>query len=190
MAQKGQAQTIRIIGGQHRGRKLTFTEQKGLRPTGDRVKETLFNWLQAYIRGANVLDMYAGSGSLGFEAQSRGAATVTMLELTALQTRQLKVLSGQLQADNISIHQADALKWSESYQGSPFDLVFLDPPFADNLLQQSVDKLAESGLVKTDSMIYLEADKKQSMPEIPPDWEVMKEKKMGQVNVWLLRVGD
>ena len=135
---------LRLIGGRFRGRRLPFPDQPGLRPTPDRVRETLFNWLAPVIVGARCLDAFAGSGALGFEAASRGAGEVVLIERSPLVARQLQVNAQTLGAAEVRIQQADTLQWLAA-AGHPFDIVFLDPPFADDLLMPAIAHLAEHG---------------------------------------------
>lgn len=177
----GQSNQIRIIGGEHRGRKLRFPDQQGLRPTSDRVRETLFNWLQPWLPGASVLDLFSGSGALGLEAASRGAGRVMMLDQAAVVVQQLRENRGLLSLDQVQIEQADALKWLDG-PAEAYDIVFLDPPFADDLLTACCAKLAEQGWLAEGARIYLERDLHKEPPELPANWELLKEKQAGDVN--------
>jgi 16S rRNA (guanine966-N2)-methyltransferase len=180
----GQSNQVRIIGGEHRGRKLSFPDIPGLRPTGDRIRETLFNWLQPKLAGASCLDLFAGSGALGLEAASRGAGRVLMLDRSPLVVEQLQHNISLLRMDQTEARQADALVW---LQGDPqkFDIVFLDPPFADDLLQELCNKLEDGGWLRPGSLIYLEMDAGSETPQLPAVWHVQKEKKAGQVEYLL-----
>ena len=186
MVAKGKSKTsqVRIIGGIHRGRKLPVPDQPGLRPTGDRVRETLFNWLQPLLPGAACLDLFAGSGALGLEAASRGAGRVLMLEQSAAVARQLQENVVLLGLEQVRVEQADALSRLQG-PGEPFDIVFLDPPFADGLLQLACRLLQDNGWLKPDARIYLETDMAQGLPELPAEWRLLKEKKAGQVVFFL-----
>lgn len=133
---------VRIIGGRLRGSKLPVFDRAGLRPTSDRARETLFNWLQQEIEGRQVLDLFAGSGALGFEAASRGAAGVTMVERDADLVRSLRESAIRLHADAVQVDVADALHWLARPADRHFDLAFLDPPFDAQLWQSCVDALA------------------------------------------------
>lgn len=180
---------VRIIGGQWRGRKLHFNEVAGLRPTGDRIRETLFNWLTPWIDGAKCLDLFAGSGALGIEALSRGAAEATLIEKHSQAAENLRRNCAQLKADDARIIQADTLGWlANSSPDQPFDIVFLDPPFSTDLLQPCCELLQKPGLLATGSLIYLETDRSQPLPEISPTWELLREKTAGQVSYRLYRV--
>jgi len=174
---------IRIIAGKHKGRKLPVLMAEGLRPTTDRVKETVFNWLMPYIHQANCLDCFAGSGSLGFEAMSRGASQVTLVELNRNAAKQLQANKELIKADNVTVINADALSFlkenvSESNQKA-FDLVFIDPPFRKQLVEQTAQLLNSYGLAE-DALIYVEMEAESSQV-IPTNWQLLKEKVTGQV---------
>lgn len=175
----GQSNQVRIIGGLHRGRKIRFPDHQGLRPTSDRVRETLFNWLQPCLPGSSCLDLFSGSGALGLEAASRGAARVTMLEKAPVVARQLEENRRLLALDRVEVIQADALEWLKQ-ESSPYDIVFLDPPFAENLLSESV-RLLDGGWLKSGTRIYLEMDLHGTVPQLPESWSLLKEKKAGSV---------
>ncbi|MEW6993921.1 16S rRNA (guanine(966)-N(2))-methyltransferase RsmD [Colwelliaceae bacterium MEBiC 14330] len=179
---------IRIIAGKHKGRKLPVLMAQGLRPTTDRVKETVFNWLMPYIHQANCLDCFAGSGSLGFEAMSRGAAHVTLIELNKAAAKQLQANKSLIKADNITIYQDDALNFlrtsaikieQRDNNHQAFDLVFLDPPFRKKLVEQSAQLLNNYGLLD-EALIYVEMEA-ESTQVIPANWRLLKEKVAGQV---------
>ncbi len=176
----GQTNQIRIVGGEHRGRRLTFPDSQGLRPTSDRTRETLFNWLQPLLPGAVCLDLFAGSGALGFEAASRGAGPVTLVEQNAQVVKQLRINQKLLELDRVVVEQRDALSWLDQ-ESTAFDIVFLDPPFADNLLTECCEKLEQRGWVGRDARIYLEWDLHGPTPQLPSNWQPYKEKKAGQV---------
>ncbi|MBA6415059.1 16S rRNA (guanine(966)-N(2))-methyltransferase RsmD [Colwellia sp. 6M3] len=175
-APKGQ---IRIIAGQFRGRKLPVLMADGLRPTTDRVKETVFNWLMPYIQDANCLDCFAGSGGLGFEAISRGASAVTLVELNKLAAQLLKDNKALLKADNIQVIQQNALDFLHNNQQS-YSLVFIDPPFRKGLAQQAAQLLNEKGLTD-DALIYVEMETDHNTQIMPSHWQLLKEKVAGQV---------
>lgn len=175
-ATKGQ---IRIIAGQYRGRKLPVLMADGLRPTTDRVKETVFNWLMPYIQDAHCLDCFAGSGGLGFEAMSRGASNVTLIELNKLAAQQLKDNKALLKADNIQVVQQNALDFLQNNQ-QRFSLVFIDPPFRKGLAQQTAQLLSEKGLTD-DALIYVEMESDHNTQIMPSHWQLLKEKIAGQV---------
>ncbi|WP_438951865.1 16S rRNA (guanine(966)-N(2))-methyltransferase RsmD [Porticoccus sp.] len=188
-AVRGTRSQVRIIGGQWRGRKLHFNEVAGLRPTGDRIRETLFNWLTPSIAGANCLDLFAGSGALGIEALSRGAARATLVEKHRQAADNLRRNCLLLKADTAEIVQADTLDWlANTSPVYPFDIVFIDPPFSADLLQPCCALLQKPGLLATNGLIYLETNRHQPLPGIPPTWELLREKTAGQVSYRLYRV--
>ena len=158
-------------------------DEQGLRPTPDRIRETLFNWLQATIHGANCLDMYAGSGALGIEAVSRGAASSVLVEQDRKTAETLRESIKMLETDEIVVQQADALQWINTAD-QVFDIIFLDPPFGKNMIEQSLTLLAESGCVGKQTLIYVESESVWQ-PEI--NVEVIKQAKAGQVNYMLLK---
>lgn len=175
---------VRIIAGLWRGRKLPVLNAQGLRPTGDRVKETLFNWLMPYIVDARCLDAFAGSGSLGFEALSRQAKSVTFLELdkaVATQLRQnLQTLKcGENQAQVINQSSLDYLKQPQNQPR--FDVVFLDPPFHFGLAEQAISLLSEHQWLAPDALVYVETERDKPL-DVPENWFLLKEKITGQVS--------
>ena len=184
-SKKASSNTLRIIGGRWRSRKLNFITAPNLRPTPDRVRETLFNWLQSSIANARCLDLFAGSGALGLEALSRGASCVIFIEKHRAAAKQLEQNLSLLKAEN-TLENTDA----ESYllkADKPFDIIFLDPPFRNNLLPNILNSITEQQLLKANGLVYLEHEKEQSY-----DWEiwglrVLKETKAGQVKSYLLK---
>ena len=170
---------IRIIAGQHRGRKLPVLIADGLRPTTDRVKETVFNWLMPYIQDANCLDCFAGSGGLGFEAMSRGAKSLTLVELNKAAAQQLKNNKALLKIDNIEVIQQSALDFLQANQ-QKFSLVFIDPPFRKGLAQQAAELLVTNGL-DDNALIYVEMEADTNAQVMPGHWQLLKEKVAGQV---------
>lgn len=186
----GSSNQLRIIGGIHRGRKLRFADARGLRPTADRVRETLFNWIQHEIAGARCLDLFAGSGALGFEAASRGASEVVMIEADANAASALRQNIDLLKLDGvISLLHGNALSWLKTYAGPPFDMVFVDPPFADELITPLLPQLTAPQLATPTTLIYLERDCHQQLPELPPGWQMLRDKQAGQVCYGLLGNG-
>ncbi len=178
---------LRIIAGQWRGRKLSVPDRPGLRPTGDRARETLFNWIGPRIIGARVLDLFAGSGVLGLEAASRGANRVVMVERDRLALEALR--SGPLRwpgAEVIEIAQADALSWLKQASG-PFDLVLLDPPFDSGLLEPALEAVLNGpGLLAERALVYVESAPAQLPSTWPEHVEVVRQKRQGQVVLTLL----
>ncbi|MBR9805211.1 16S rRNA (guanine(966)-N(2))-methyltransferase RsmD [bacterium] len=179
--------TLRIIGGQWRGRKLSFSDTDGLRPTGDRIRETLFNWLAGDIVGARCLDLFAGSGALSFEALSRGAATVIAIESNAKACRAIEAAAEQLKATSLALQQADATQWINSTPAEPMDIVFIDPPFSANLWHQILAQLIALGWLAQGALIYLETPIEHPLnaAEIDPQLIPLRSKRAGQVNYQL-----
>lgn len=171
---------LRIIGGNWRGRKLGFPDIDGLRPTGDRVRETLFNWLQPVLAGSRCLDCFAGSGALGLEAASRGAGSVVLVELDRVASAALQQNIDLLQATQCELINNRIENVLPTAQG-PFDLVFLDPPYQLDLWSPVAFALTEQGLLSEGARIYLEYPRRQPQPDLPPSWHCLKEKQAGDV---------
>jgi 16S rRNA (guanine966-N2)-methyltransferase len=177
-------QVVRIIGGRYRGKKIAFPESAGLRPTPDRIRETLFNWLMHDIRQARCLDAFAGSGALGLEAFSRGAAEVYFLEQNPTVFKTLQSNISQFDSDQLHVIHINALDYLHHIE-TPFDIIFLDPPFASALLTDCLHILSSNTLLKPEGLLYTE-----SPYEITVDftyWEVLKQKKAGRVFYGLIR---
>jgi 16S rRNA (guanine966-N2)-methyltransferase len=181
-----QPNTLRIIGGQWRGRKLEFPAVDSIRPTPDRVRETVFNWLQHDIIGAACLDLFAGSGALGFEALSRGAARVTFVERDAKIGRYLRDTLLQLQTATADVAVSDALQWLKG-PSAVFDIVFLDPPFAAGVLPETCRRLEIGGWLAQKASIYMEGAADDGAPVLPANWTLVKSKTAGQVGYHLAR---
>lgn len=179
---------LRIIGGQWRSRQLSFVEAPGLRPTPDRIRETLFNWLQGDVASARCLDLFAGSGAIAFEALSRHAAEVVLVEMHPKAARQLRDNLQLLENGDVSrgkVVNADALNFLKR-DSKPFDLIFLDPPYRKGLLSQVLDLIIGKRLLTERGLIYLEHEAEESF-----DWSVWglairKRSKAGQVMGYLL----
>ncbi|GAA6134569.1 16S rRNA (guanine(966)-N(2))-methyltransferase [Oceaniserpentilla sp. 4NH20-0058] len=178
---------LRIIGGQWRSRQLPFPDVEGLRPTTDRVRETLFNWLQPYLPGANVLDVFAGSGALGLEALSREAGQVTLIEKNQKATKQLQDNIRTLNAQNSSIHMGDALQILPTL-AKAFDVIFLDPPFGKGLLPNCINTIEQHNLISPNGWIYIESEQALTELDIPKHWRLHREKKAGQVMLRLFQI--
>ncbi|MCC5858822.1 MAG: 16S rRNA (guanine(966)-N(2))-methyltransferase RsmD [Ectothiorhodospiraceae bacterium] len=179
---------LRIIAGKWRGRRLRFAATPGLRPTGDRNRETLFNWLQTRIPDSRCLDLFAGSGALGFEAASRGAARVLLVERADAAARQLQENIRELRAgEQLALHRGDALRFLRGEADETFDLVFLDPPFDSELLGRACELLEQRGWLADDALIYLETPAARGLPPLPPNWQPHRERRSGQVLYALLR---
>lgn len=177
----GRAGSIRLISGQWRGRKLPVHDVEGLRPTTDRVKETLFNWLATEVRDSRCLDVFAGSGSLGFEALSRYASYVMMIEQEPKAARQLQTNLQTLQCTQAQVVCRDALQVLQAGCSEPFELVFLDPPFRKELLTAAIPLLEQQGWLADRALIYLERENEGTAPLIPANWQLLKDKQAGQV---------
>lgn len=183
---RSQTGQLRIIGGQWRGRKLQFPAAADLRPTPDRVRETLFNWLHAAIPGARCLDLFAGSGALGLEALSRHAASVVMVEKmphVAERIREHLRTLGATAGEGVTGDVFEFLK----RPATPVDVVFLDPPYRMNCLAQCCDLLERGGWLGDDAYIYLEAPSRSPLPPLPPNWSVIRSKTAGDVGSYLVR---
>lgn len=181
-----QPNSLRIIGGEWRGRKLEFPDIAAIRPTPDRIRETVFNWLQHDIVGARCLDLFAGSGALGLEALSRGAKEVTFIDKEYAIGRYLNETLKRLQAQNAQVEVADSLRWI-SASGTPFDIVFLDPPFAAGVVGETCNRLQAQGWLASRALIYIETSSDDGPPRIPPEWELIRSKTAGQVGYHLAR---
>ena len=177
---------LRIIAGTWRGRKLAFADSNGVRPTPDRVRETLFNWLSPVIHGARCLDLFAGSGALGFEAASRGAADVVLVDHDAAVVRMLKSQVERLAAENIRVVEMDAGNFLR-HEPQSFDVIFLDPPFRENRLAACLDLLVQGGWLAANALIYIEAEKTLGEIALPAGWELFRSKMAGQVGYHLAR---
>ncbi len=175
---------LRIIAGEWRSRQILFEDSEGLRPTPARVRETLFNWLQDDLIACNCLDLYAGSGTLGFEAASRGAKSVVMVENNTQACRLIKENIVKLSASQIKIIQSDVFMFLAS-DSEPFNLIFLDPPFAKNMAQQTCYWLEDKGWLASNAKIYVEVESKLVLDEIPRNWQLIKTKKAGDVSYHL-----
>ena len=180
----GNARMLRIIGGRWRGRKLRFPASAGIRPTPDRVRETLFNWLAGASQGAACLDLFAGSGALGLEALSRGAAHVTFIEQDAAAVRELRTRLTEWQAAGARVVRDDALRYLSS-TAQPFDIVFLDPPFDSQLLERAAMLLESQPWLQPDALIYVECAARAGPPPLPPSWRLLRAKRAGEVGYHL-----
>lgn len=179
---------VRVIAGLWRGRKLPVLNAEGLRPTTDRVKETLFNWLMMDVAGSRCLDCFAGSGSLGIEALSRQAQAVVFLEKFANASAQLKKNLNALKAENGTVFHTDTLQFlSQKNSNAPFDIVFVDPPFHQGFVPQVLSALAQNGWLAENALIYVETEKTHAPLDLPESWQVLKEKTAGQVVSRLIR---
>ena len=176
---------VRIIAGNWRGRKLAFPAVAGLRPTPDRVRETLFNWLDPEIRGRRCLDLYAGSGALGIEAASRGAVEVVLVEKHPRIAMNLREQLQRLDARQVQVVEADVADYLAG-TSPPFDIVFLDPPFHEGRLQACMEALKAGDWLSKEAWVYIEAEH-GFKPELPEHWRLHRSKQAGQVDYHLLR---
>lgn len=170
---------VRIIAGQWRGRRLDFPAIPGLRPTPDRVRETLFNWLARDLPDARCLDLFAGSGALGLEARSRGAAEVILVDRHPQVIAHLHQQIARLGMDQVHCHRAEALDWLR-HAHQPFDVVFVDPPFSDQSWDAILACLARTGAVRCGGKIYVEAPRGRSL-DVPPGWTLWREGRAGEI---------
>jgi 16S rRNA (guanine966-N2)-methyltransferase len=181
---------LRIIGGQWRGRKLNFPAIDDLRPTPNRIRETLFNWLAPTIEGAHCLDCFAGSGALGLEALSRGAAHTCFTDTSRQAITQLKENLSQLNANNAEALQLSALDHIAANPKQHYDIVFVDAPFSGSLAEQCLQALVQSPLLKNKAWVYLEMNRSSPLPPLPPNWQLHREKTAGQVSYRLFKVAS
>ena len=200
---------LRIISGNWRGRRLSVPDLPGLRPSGDRAREVLFNWLQGRVRDARCLDLFAGTGALGLEAASRGAASVVLVEQDRRLCRQMIELGEQWPGGEVlTVVQADAVRWLER-AGGPFDIVFVDPPFGAGHYAETLSALARPGLLAPGALVYVESAARAPAPFQPPreqpmppasspcqaeelappprHWSTLREKRLGDVRMQLLQ---
>jgi len=188
------ANRVRIIGGKWRGTRLSFPSLQGLRPSADRNRETLFNWLQNDIVGARCLDLFAGSGALGFEALSRGAGYALLLDRQAPVVKQLQQHRDRLQAEHCDIQQADTLAWLrqcgvQNASRPAFDIIFLDPPYSLKLIEPCLQLIEQNACLREGGLLYLEYAHNDKPPQLTPRWQEIRLKSSGQVNYALLRFG-
>lgn len=180
---RGAAGHYRIIGGRWRRRRIAIAGGPGLRPTPDRVRETLFNWLARVVNGIDCLDLFAGSGALGLEALSRGAASVVMIEKQRAAASHLRGQMALIGAEAV-LHQDDALAYL-GRPGSPYGLVFVDPPYDGGLIAPVVKKLETGGWLGEQAYIYVEHGARETLPVMPPNWQHWRDGKAGQVRYHL-----
>jgi 16S rRNA (guanine966-N2)-methyltransferase len=187
-ADRRHGNSVRIIGGAWRGRRVAFPDLPGLRPTPDRVRETLFNWLQHSLAGAKCLDLFAGSGALGLEALSRGALEVVFVEQSPAAARNLQEQLARLKGvANAKIVEMGAARYLRAAPRR-VDIVFMDPPFGQDALAEYVPQLEAGGWVAQGSLVYLENERASALPRLPSHWEVLKSKSAGEVGYHLARV--
>ena len=178
---------LRIVAGKWRSRLLPVIDAPGLRPTSERIRETLFNWLGPGIEGAQCLDLFAGTGALGIEALSRGAKKLLFVEKSASVAAAIRKNLGDLEATNAVVVHDDAVNFLNKTDPQSFDIVFLDPPFDMDLLAKSCGLLQEKGWLAANAIIYLEQSKGRENPVLPAGWVISHEKVAGKVSYSLVR---
>ena len=185
--ERGSPGRVRIIAGRLRGSRLEVPDVPGLRPTSDRVRETLFNWLAPQLAGARCVDLFAGSGALGLEAASRGAASVALVERDARAAAALAATAHRLQAAGVAVHGEDALSWLARQPDAAFDLAFVDPPFAAGLLDAALAALAPR--LAPGARVYVESAR-DAAPLVPAGWELLREGRTKEVRYALYATPD
>jgi 16S rRNA (guanine966-N2)-methyltransferase len=187
---KSQPGRLRIVAGNWRSRLLEIANVEGLRPTSERIRETLFNWLSPHIAGARCLDLFAGTGALGLEALSRGAAEVVFVERSARAATTLAHNVQTLEATAAVVHRGDASDYLRDAGDSQFDIVFLDPPFAADMLGDLCRLLQESAVLAGGALVYIEEDRSTPEVELPAGWKTLKSKQAGNVRYSLVTPFD
>jgi 16S rRNA (guanine966-N2)-methyltransferase len=180
---------LRIVAGNWRSRLLQIIDEPGLRPTSERIRETLFNWLRPVTDGAHCLDLFAGTGALGIEALSRGAAHVVFVEKSAKPAAAIRNNLDELQAASAEVIQRDAMDYLRNADPEPFDIVFLDPPFDSDMLSEACSILQKRGLLAENAVVYLERSKSRDKPALPEGWAITHEKVAGKVSYSLASTG-
>jgi 16S rRNA (guanine966-N2)-methyltransferase len=186
MSKSGKSNSVRIIGGDWRGRRLPVADVPGLRPSGDRSRETLFNWLQPWLLAAECADLFAGTGALGFEAASRGAASVLMIEKHPRAQEVLRQSIEQLQAVQVNLQSGGAMSMIEDIKPDSLDIVFVDPPFDSNLAGVVLDRLDKIGCVRNSGFVYVESPA-TSVIAPPRGWRTWRDQQLGDVRMQLFR---
>ena len=180
---------LRIVAGNWRSRVLDVADVEGLRPTSERIRETLFNWLGPRVEGARCLDLFAGTGALGFEALSRGASRAVFIEQSAVAISTLRRNAERLKADGAEIRPANAYELLARAWTETFDIVFLDPPFADDRTTELCRLVIEAGLLAPGALVYVEEARERPPAALPDDWVVKKQKAAGNVRFSLISHG-
>lgn len=177
---------LRIIAGEWRSRVISFDDVPDLRPTPGRVRETLFNWLQEDVMGSRCLDLFSGSGALGFEAASRGARQVVLVESNTLAVRKLRSNVELLKATQVLVYAQDVWRFLD---GAPeaYDVVFLDPPFAMNCAAMVCQRLEAEGWLTPTAKIYVETPARLVLQGLPENWQMLRQKQAGDVGYHLLQ---
>lgn len=181
---------VRIVAGKWRGRRLPVADVPGLRPTSGRIRETLFNWLAPRIAGARCLDLYAGTGALGFEALSRGAARVTFVEDSRDAAAAIERAARLLGAGGAHIHEGDARRFLAAGGGEPVDIAFLDPPFDEDRLEELCRLLDAGHWLAPGAAVYIEQDRARPPVRLPEGWRAVREKYAGNVRYSLVLAPD
>jgi len=177
--------SVRIIAGNWRGSKLPIADLPGLRPSGDRCRETLFNWLQPHLRGAVCADLFAGSGALGMEAASRGAARVVLIEKNARAANVLQENIDRLKGEHVEVILGDAMAWLQEQAPQSINIVFIDPPFGLQLESRALEVLELGDVVKPGGFVYVETARSEAGQVPGPGWELVREKALGEVRMGL-----
>ena len=178
---------LRIVAGIWRSRLLEIADVPGLRPTAERIRETVFNWLTPHLAGARCLDLFAGTGALGLEALSRGAAEAVFVETSPLAASTLQKNIAALEATEATVRRADAVNYVQHPGTDQFDIIFLDPPFADDLHGNLCKLLNESSILAADALVYIEEDRAKPEVALPPNWQTLKTKSAGNVRYSLVK---
>lgn len=185
--QRKKPSTVRIIAGTWRGRRLPVPDLEGLRPSGDRSRETLFNWLQAYLHRARCVDLFAGTGVLGLEAVSRGAAGATLVEKSPVAVAAIKESVERLGAEQVTVVAANAFRWLENQPPHSADIVFVDPPFGQGVAQRALQALEAADLVRPGGIVYLESACGEPAPVAAQSWQCIRESTLGEVRMQLFQ---
>lgn len=180
---------LRIISGKWKGRRFPVLNQPNLRPTPDRIRETVFNWIQQKVVDARCLDLFAGSGALGLEALSRGASHVTFIDNNPAIVKQLKQVLATFQADNASVLNYD-VRHKLTVPPQPYDIIFLDPPFGFGYLPVMCETMVQTGWLNPDAYIYMESELNLKSLPLPPTWNLIKEKIAGNVHYRLIQISQ
>ena len=182
---------VRIISGKYKSRKITFPDRAEIRPTGNRIRESLFNWIQADIVNSRCLDLFSGSGALGIEALSRGAEITTFIESDFETAICLEKNLQTLNAENGIVVRANAISWLESQKNiEPFGFVFLDPPFKENLLLDCISLLESNYMISDNGNIYIETEVDANLRQLPLNWRLKQKKQAGRVSYCLYNKVD
>jgi len=187
VAERSRRGRLRIVAGKWRSRLLPIANVEGLRPTSERVRETLFNWIGPRIEGRDCVDLFAGSGALGFEALSRGARSVVFVERSAAAMAGLRASAKTLDAIGARFERTDANDYLRALKRHSVDVLFLDPPFADDSLADLCRLLDKREVMRPGGLLYLERASDQAAPALPDSWAVHREKKAGNVRFSLIK---